>query len=335
MLTRAIIALRKLGSGKIGRGLREVVPRPLRPLLHRVKNSLDNIPLRIIPARQARAEVSGVRIVIFGSFADNWLARLSEPQTWMAIPGVTEVLMWPDDPTKPLPASPYANRRTVVIPLSEDNILNYPRAFDSLAPDDFAVSTLRNKLSFALYVEECGLGDLCPVTYRRREQVAYPCIVKYVDAAFAFGSRVMRSNAELDDFLQAEPWDDTKFVVQQFIESPIEYATHCVCKGGRILWSCTFAFEKVSGEAIRRGILFKSMTTVSAPEGALAAIERLLLPLAFDGPCSVDYTRAADGRIAVFEINARFGGTLMLVPNIPHLQQALDCIVKNACPVSR
>ena len=154
--------------------------------------------------------------------------------------------------------------------------------------------------------------------------------MKYVNAAFAFGSRILRSDQELDAFLRTEPWDSGTFIVQQCLATPVEYATHCVCKAGRVLWSCTFAFEKDAGQEIRQGVDFKSMTAVDPPAVALAAIERLLLPLAYDGPCSVDYTVTQEGRIAVFEINARFGGTLMLPPNRHRLQQALGCIIANA-----
>lgn len=333
MLTRSIITLRRLGSGKAARKLRQFLPRPLRSMLHRVKNSVGNIPLRLVLPQQPRQH-EPVRVVIFGAFADNWLARLSEPQTWQTIPAVTEVQMWPDDPAQPFPPPSPTDIRTVVIALSEDNILNCPRTAHALAPDRRAVATLRNKASFAAYVEKAGLSELCPITYATPEQVEYPCIVKYVNSAFAFGSRILRSDRELDDFLRTEPWDPAKFIVQQCIASPVEYATHCVCKAGRILWSCTLAFENDTGQEIRQGIVFKSMAAVDAPDGALAAIERLLLPLGYDGPCSVDYTLSSEGRIAIFEINARFGGTIMLVPNVPFLQQALGCIVGNAAATS-
>ena len=328
MFTRPIIALRRWGAGETARRLRALLPRPLRSMLHRAKTSIDNIPLRIVlppPGRQAP-----VRVAVFGSFADNWLARLSEPQTWRACPAVAEIVLWPDDPAQPFPEPSPADLRTVVIALSEDNILNRPPSLAALAPDRRAVATLRNKASFAAYVAAEGLGEVCPVTYTTRAQVAFPCIVKYVTAAFGFGSRILRSDRELDDFLRGEPWDGGKFIVQQCLAGPVEYATHCVCKAGRILWSATLAFENEAGQEIRRGIAFKSMTAVASPAVAVAAIERLLLPLRYDGPCSVDYTLLPAGRIAVYEINARFGGTLMLAANRAALQQALACIVDNA-----
>lgn len=326
ILARAIIALRKWGTGSAARRLRALLPRPVRSMLHRAKNSVDAIPLRLQMPPPPPGQTP-VRVVIFGSFADNWLARLSEASTWEALPDVTEVLLWPDDPARrSLPSSTAA--RTVIIPLSEDNILNCPRTVASLAPDRRAVTILRNKAAFAGYVEQAGLSELCPVTYATREQVRFPCIVKYVNAAFASGSRILRSDRELDEFLRTEPWDDGKFIVQQCLSTSVEYVTHGVCKAGRVLWSCTFAFEKDTD--IRQGVDFRSMTAVDPPDGAQVAIERLLLPLGYDGPCSVDYTLTPEGRVAVFEINARFGGTIMLPINRACLQQALRCIIDNA-----
>ncbi len=147
--------------------------------------------------------------------------------------------------------------------------------------------------------------------------------MKYVNSASGFGSRILRSDAELDDFLQTEPRDQSKFIVQHCIVGPVEYVTHCVCKGRPHPRSRTFAFENEIGEEIRRGIVFKSMTAVAAPEGALAAIERLLLPLAYDGPCSVDYTRGPRTVGLRSSRSRALGGTLMLVSNVPYLQQAL------------
>lgn len=328
IFTRALVALRTWGHGNAAWRLRALLPRPVRSMLHRAKKSLENAPLRVVLPPSPAGQVP-VRVVIFGNYADNWLARLSDAQTWETVPGVTEVRVWPDDPARPLPP-PAAGVRNVIIPLSEDNIVHCPRTMDSLIPNHRAVEVLRNKAAFAAYVEEAGLSELCPITYATREQVRYPCIVKYVNAAFAFGSRILRSDRELDAFLSTEPWGSGKFIVQQCLPAPVEYVTHCVCKGGRILWSCTFSFEKETGQEIRQGVVFKSMTAIDPPAGALVSIERLLLPLAYDGPCNIDYTLTPEGRIAVFEINPRFGGTLMLPINRGYLQQTLSCIIANA-----
>lgn len=198
LLTRPIIALRRWGASDTAGRIRSFLPRPLRSLLHRVRKSLACIPLRIVLPVLPR-QTAPVRVVIFGTFAGNWLDRLADPQAWRACPAVREVVLWPDDPARPFPEPLPGDIRTVVIPLSEDNVIGRPLSLAGLAPDGRAVAILRNKASFAAYVRAEGLDHLCPVTYATRGQVAFPCIVKYVNAAFAFGSRILRSDCELDD----------------------------------------------------------------------------------------------------------------------------------------
>lgn len=255
LLTRPIIALRRWGASDTAGRIRSFLPRPLRSLLHRVRKSLACIPLRIVLPVLPR-QTAPVRVVIFGTFAGNWLDRLADPQAWRACPAVREVVLWPDDPARPFPEPLPGDIRTVVIPLSEDNVIGRPLSLAGLAPDGRAVAILRNKASFAAYVRAEGLDHLCPVTYATRGQVAFPCIVKYVNAAFAFGSRILRSDCELDDLLRGEPWDGGTFIVQQVVQGALEYSTQCVCRAGRPLWSTTFAFENEEGQPIRRGVTF-------------------------------------------------------------------------------
>ena len=59
---------------------------------------------------------------------------------------------------------------------------------------------------------------------------------------------------------------------------------------------------------------------------AVPQIEAVLRPLAFSGPCNVDYKRTADGRLQIFEINPRLGGALLLKSNAGLLRQALGHI---------
>jgi len=69
---------------------------------------------------------------------------------------------------------------------------------------------------------------------------------------------------------------------------------------------------------------------IATPDPVLRQIEAVLRPLAFSGPCNVDYKRTADGRLQIFEINPRLGGTLMLPSQSKQLRAALACIVEHA-----
>jgi carbamoylphosphate synthase large subunit len=69
------------------------------------------------------------------------------------------------------------------------------------------------------------------------------------------------------------------------------------------------------------------MTPFDPPPALLEAIERMLRPLDYSGPCNIDYTIRELGRVAVFEINVRFGGALFLAEKRDRLKAALGCLV--------
>ena len=66
------------------------------------------------------------------------------------------------------------------------------------------------------------------------------------------------------------------------------------------------------------------------PDTVIRQIEAILLPLAFSGPCNVYYKLSSDGRVQIFEINPRLGGTLMLPAQAEHLRAAMACIIEHA-----
>ena len=55
----------------------------------------------------------------------------------------------------------------------------------------------------------------------------------------------------------------------------------------------------------------------------------MLAPLNYRGPCVIDY-KLADGRVQIFEINPRLGGTLLLKSNAGLLREALGHILAAA-----
>jgi hypothetical protein len=69
------------------------------------------------------------------------------------------------------------------------------------------------------------------------------------------------------------------------------------------------------------------MKPFEPPTALLEAVERMLGPLRYNGPCNVDFTIRACGAPAVFEINPRFGGSLFRPANRDRLKQALRFLV--------
>ncbi len=97
-----------------------------------------------------------------------------------------------------------------------------------------------------------------------------------------------------------------------------------------MLWSCSFATDTGSPIAIKREDNAVCRQAIATPAPVLRQIEAVLLPLAFSGLCNVDYKLSADGRMQIFEINPRLGGTLMLPAQAMELRAALACIIEHA-----
>jgi carbamoylphosphate synthase large subunit len=98
---------------------------------------------------------------------------------------------------------------------------------------------------------------------------------------------------------------------------------------GRILWSRTFANDVAAPLTIRTEDNVLERRLVATPESTLKQIEAVLGPIAYSGPCNIDYKLQGD-RMRIFEINPRLGGTLMHDDFRTELKEALACIVERA-----
>ena len=82
--------------------------------------------------------------------------------------------------------------------------------------------------------------------------------------------------------------------------------------------------------AIRREDNALRRQATVTPDAVIRQSETVLSPLAYSGPCNVDYKLSADGRMQIFEINPRLGGTLMLPAQAEQLRAATACIIEHA-----
>ena len=167
------------------------------------------------------------------------------------------------------------------------------------------------------------------MSYRRSEDAEFPCILKRVDQNGAYGIELVNSAAELDVLLKSKLFAGQKHVLQAFVPGQTEYATHCVCRDGEILWSCSLSREMGPVPRIG-GLEHDSVVPGTLTPRVRAQIADVLARLRFSGPCCVDHKIRDSGDVAIFEINPRFGGSLMTSANRAFLGQALACIVANA-----
>ncbi len=270
-----------------------------------------------------------VRVVIFGAHSREWMRALApEAAVWEKTSEVGEVLQV--QKANEIPARKNRKMRTVVIPLMEDHIASRPGDFRTLAPSDKALKTLRDKAVFADYVRSIGCEDRSPEIFRSIEEASFPCVIKRTNLNAGNGIEIVLSLEEAKEVLARKIFVRAPYIVQRFIPSLRQYAAYCVCKKGRVLWHCVYVYEHEEARVIRRSITAKFPKRVEMPSSFVSELETFLQPLEFSGPCNFDFLLDAQGKIVVFEINPRLGGSLMCEGSVEDLRAALRCIIQHA-----
>ena len=276
-----------------------------------------------------------VRIVIFGLSYDVWMQALGPASTiWPRLGIVNEVLMVQNVENFLIPAPVVPGTATVVIPLMEKHIANCPADYYRLIPSLTALEIFSDKELFADYAMRHGLSSSCPRFFPRFDEVEYPAVLKRVDLHAGQGIVVVRNDDDLRRCLQDQNWKGQRLILQSLVPSCNEYVMHAICKDGYILWQTTFEYELDSPDQIRGPENFKAIRTFRHEKETLARLEAFLIPLRYSGPCNVDYKLTASGEPIVFEINPRFGGSLMRGENFEYLIGAIDHLINSALSAS-
>ena len=272
----------------------------------------------------------GLDVILYGEMlGDRWRASLGPVSPiWRDMPDVARVTRAPRGLGALLVAG--ADRDTVVIPLIERDVHACPPGGRRLAPTPESCDVYEDKRRFAAFVEAQGLGGVAAGSLRLEAPGVFPCVLKRVDERNGRGIVRIEDARDLAARLADPTWRGRDVVLQEWIDGAEEYVTHLVCERGRVLWHRTYVYGLLPGETIRNDRRIASRTVVDLRDGDLAAMERFLVPTGYDGPCNVNFKRRADGRIAVFEINPRFGGSLMRPDGLADLAEAVRVLIDHA-----
>lgn len=268
-----------------------------------------------------------IRIIIFGIHSPDWMEALdANADLWTKMPSIKEVIHIPDNKTE-IPEPKFKFTKTVIIPLMENHTLNCPHKFYSLFPNAQALNIFSKKNIYHKYIANNNLDTLAPRIYLRIEDVIYPAVLKRLDLNGGQGIFVINSYSELIDKIRQNIFLNQRFLLEELIPGNKDYVTHCVCKNGLIVWQTTFLFKMRGQREIRGPHNPGDIEYFNASKKTLREIESILIPLQYSGPCNIDYRITPDGKVKVFEINPRLGGTLMYKDNIYLLAEAIKAIV--------
>lgn len=272
------------------------------------------------------------RVIVFGTHSEDWMQAL-EPgaAVWQLLENVAAVVTVPAG--APLPP-PHADMRTVILPLMEPHIIACPRdTHDGLIPSPEAVRILGDKAAFAAYVRDHRLEALCPPVFATPAKATFPCVIKRCDLNGAEGVAIAETAADLEALRTAAPWQGHPVVLQSFQPAPFQYVTHAVCQSGRIVAGHSFRQTLPAGERLRGWATQVVCAPFTPTWRQRRALERFLKPLAYSGPCNFDYVLKPDGRVCLFEINPRLGGSLMMPDNVHALAGMLRAVLHHAAPL--
>src|SRR5207302_7684152 len=85
-----------------------------------------------------------------------------------------------------------------------------------------------------------------------RHEAIFPCLLKRTDLSASLGVAVAQSPEHLDELLRTRTFAGHPYILQEAMPGNVEYATYCVCKDGRVLWSCSFATDIGAPIAVKR-----------------------------------------------------------------------------------
>lgn len=289
-------------------------------------------PLRATqpPARQGLPRPAIQRpprfdVVLFGDKYLNWAPTLPQDPVWARLPRIASVTHQGDG-WRPATDRPTETNR-LVLPLDRWNILATPFNSWSLLPKLPALTAFADKQQFSDFVAARGLGEFAPRTYAPGAEV-FPLVLKRTNLAASRGVVLVRSPGELEQRLGEPVFAGQPVVRQEYIEAAADHVTHAVCLDGRFAWHCTYTYRTGPGALATPRDMVPIPDQLSDQDRDV--LNRFTLAAAFTGPVNIDYRRRADGRLAILEINPRFGGSLLRRRDRSDLLGALQAIVANA-----
>ena len=158
------------------------------------------------------------------------------------------------------------------------------------------------KKLFSNFVKKFNLQKYVPKYYTEQSSDNDLVILKPNISAFSDGVYTKK----LFEVTKKEFKD---YVVQKYIFNSKEYAGYFVSHNGKITYSFAFEREFGNGEYIKIKNPCLHEKIVQVDSDTIKSIEKFLKPYKYTGPSCFDY-KIVDGKISVFEINPRLGGSL-------------------------
>lgn len=188
-----------------------------------------------------------------------------------------------------------------------------------LIPDRQSVRIAHDKQRFNAFLAATGFAALVPAVYDGA--VEYPFIYKKRHDQAGIHSKVVLTQAEREAFEGGV--DVTEYYKQRYVGGRSEYTTHFLNVDGAVRFDATVKFTFDSDHFVR-GVNFEAASIDKTDTPFTQTFRDVLATLAYDGTCCFNY-KIEEGRLLIFEINPRPGGSLRLDLN-PYLDAYIEAL---------
>jgi carbamoylphosphate synthase large subunit len=270
-------------------------------------------------------------VFVFGRHSDDWMSALDpEALVWKKLENIKSVKLFSTADEIPK-TSRRRKLNTVIIPLMESHLYEMPTNLKSLTSTPDLVSLMADKHLLAQNLITHDFGQYVPKTWTNPADSTFPCVIKRHNLSGGKGIKILTSTEELRTSLSDPEFIGKQYFFQELIPGEAEYVCHIVALNGEILIFSYFEYAMSGCEIIRRWdsptIITNRGTNLNST--VLDAFKVIIRHLNFSGPCNIDF-KLINGAPKIFEINPRFGGSLMVKENLQDLTQFLNIILKNA-----
>lgn len=266
------------------------------------------------------------RVIIYGFHSQDWnLALGPKSKVWQLLPNVGKVLVVEGSPEFLPKQKIYF--KDCVIPLMENHIRVTPKSRSSLKPTLEVLEKFSNKKKFNELLKDLSLTHYQPKIYLAQEIAEFPLVLKRTNLNAGQGIKILFTRDELVTSLSQDMWRDKENILQELIKNTKEFVWHAVYKNGIRLWETTIEHEKQSDLVLRGSNTTIRSTKIESNSEALKVFDQIMSKTNYSGPCNIDFSYKSK-ELKIFEINPRFGGSLMKPDNKSLLAQALKAIIQ-------
>lgn len=178
-----------------------------------------------------------------------------------------------------------------------------------------AIKLLNNKIDFSVFMEENKFNEYIPTTFWRKQRkiqvkcqpLRYPCIFKFAEKYGGDGAMVIKS--VYDIHLIYENYDN--YIIQEYISSSNEYSGNFYIANDIIKYAIFYMMTNNNKYHIQCGKMEKyTKIKDNGLDFCLDIFTEIFKKLNYNGCACVDF-KIYNNKLKIFEINPRFGGTLI------------------------